>query len=255
MSLDIVYFIRHSLRPSPFVIMFAVLSIFLLALVSLAFAQGTPGTISEPAPYTVVAPGGVFNFSYNIHADYCKSSYAFAVYVVTESPVSMSPADQFMSGYYFGRYEAENYPGGLYRYLSASHTHALATAVPYPQNPAPPNLTMPNFDLPQGGFGGGNEASNSTFWVMVLEEWDDCEVCLHDCIHQLSSRVTHCSSGNDRSKDCYGCKPGDLQRHHVFLKPLTNSLCERRERTTLTVGHTALYVRTRFVPRTLLPDF
>lgn len=158
MSLDIVYFIRHSLRPSPFVIMFAVLSIFLLALVSLAFAQGTPGTISEPAPYTVVAPGGVFNFSYNIHADYCKSSYAFAVYVVTESPVSMSPADQFMSGYYFGRYEAENYP-----------------AVPYPQNPAPPNLTMPNFDLPQGGFGGGNEASNSTFWVMVLEEWDDCE--------------------------------------------------------------------------------
>ncbi|CCM03550.1 uncharacterized protein FIBRA_05686 [Fibroporia radiculosa] len=121
-------------------------------------AQGTPGTISAPAPYTVITPGGIFDFFYNINADYCKSSYAYSVYLATELPTSMSPSNQFMSGYYFGRYDAENYP-----------------AVPYPTNPAPPNLTMPNFAQPQGGFGGGNPATNATFYVLVLEEWDDCE--------------------------------------------------------------------------------
>jgi len=153
---------------------FATQIMSLLVLISSAVAQGNPGSISEPAPYTVIAPGGVFNFSYNVHADYCKSSYAYSVFLVTEPPLSFTPADEFMAGYYFGRYEAENYP-----------------AVPYPTNPAPPNLTMPNFAQPQGGFGGGNPTSNATFWVTVLEEWDDCEGTIGRKIAMASSPVIY----------------------------------------------------------------
>ncbi|PCH40233.1 hypothetical protein WOLCODRAFT_40624, partial [Wolfiporia cocos MD-104 SS10] len=113
--------------------------------------------ISAPANYTVIQPGGIFNFTYNIRADYCKSSYSYSVYLVTQPPTSMAPADQFFAGYYMGRYDAANYP-----------------AVPYPTNPAPLNLTMPNFANSMGGWGTGRTTTNATFYIMVLEEWDDC---------------------------------------------------------------------------------
>ncbi|TFY61007.1 hypothetical protein EVJ58_g4787 [Rhodofomes roseus] len=119
------------------------------------------GTIEQPAAWTAIMPGSVFNFSYSINADYCKSSYGYSLYLVTETPVNMTPAQQWMSGYYFGHYDAENYP-----------------AVPYPTNPAPSNFTMPDFADSQGGFGSGKPASNATFNLMVMEEWDDCEGAL-----------------------------------------------------------------------------
>ncbi|KAI0947294.1 hypothetical protein AcV7_009753 [Taiwanofungus camphoratus] len=134
--------------------------LLLLALFSATIAQvaSPPGTISEPAPYTAINPNGVFNFSYSVHADYCISSYAYSVYLVTKPPANMTPSDTFMAGYFFGRFDAENYP-----------------AVPYPSNPAPPNLTMPDFSAGQGGFGAGRSASNATFYLTVVEEWDDCQ--------------------------------------------------------------------------------
>ena len=49
----------------------------------------------------------------------------------------------------------------------------LRIAVPYPKNPAPDHLTMPDFSKPQGGFGAGKVASNYQFQLMVIEEWDD----------------------------------------------------------------------------------
>ena len=35
---------------------------------------------------------------------------------------------------------------------------------------------MPNFAEGQGGFGSGKSASNATFYLTVMEEWDDCGV-------------------------------------------------------------------------------
>lgn len=49
-------------------------------------------------------------------------------------------------------------------------------AVPFPINPAPPRLMMPNFAQPLGGFGRGESASDETFFFAVLEEYGDCEV-------------------------------------------------------------------------------
>ncbi|KAH9936161.1 uncharacterized protein B0H18DRAFT_950544 [Fomitopsis serialis] len=133
---------------------FTTLLTSVLACAASVFAQGT---IDQPVAWTSIMPNSVFNFSYSINADYCKSSYGFSVYIITETPTNMDPAQQWMNGYYLGHYDAENYP-----------------AVPYPTNPAPPNFTMPNFANSQGGFGAGKNASNATFNVMVMEEWDDC---------------------------------------------------------------------------------
>ena len=69
------------------------------------------GTITAPVPGTHIAPGAAFNFSYVIRADYCTSSYAYAVYLITSTPNSFAPSDEFMTGYFFGRFEGENYPG------------------------------------------------------------------------------------------------------------------------------------------------
>ncbi|KZT73919.1 hypothetical protein DAEQUDRAFT_721410 [Daedalea quercina L-15889] len=142
-----------------------------LACVVSVLAQGT---INQPVAWTAIAPSSVFNFSYSINADYCKSSYGYAVYIVTETPVNTEPAQQYMSGYYLGHYDAENYP-----------------AVPYPTNPAPPNFTMPNFADSQGGFGAGKSASNATFNIMVMEEWDDCEGALGRKISMTMNPVVY----------------------------------------------------------------
>ncbi|OCH92863.1 hypothetical protein OBBRIDRAFT_726013 [Obba rivulosa] len=115
------------------------------------------GSIGQPEPNAHIAPGTAFNFSYNIRADYCMSSYGYSVYLITDVPTGLAPSAQFMNGYFLGHFEGENYP-----------------AVPTPTNPAPPQLTMPDFSQPEGGFGGGMSSSNATFYLTVLEEWDDC---------------------------------------------------------------------------------
>ena len=135
------------------------LSILVLATLSLftARARAGAGQIVLPLPDTHIAPGAAFNFSYDIRGDYCTSSYAYSVFLVTDAPTSLSPADVFMGGFFFGRFDAPNYP-----------------AVPYPKNPAPAQLVMPNFSQPQGGWGAGQSASDKTWQLAVMEEWDGC---------------------------------------------------------------------------------
>ena len=133
----------------------------LLAALALLTARALAGsgTILLPQPGTQIAPGALFNFSYDIRGDYCTSSYAFSVYLVTDVPTSAAPADVFMGGFFFGRFDAPNYP-----------------AVPYPTHPAPAQLVMPDFSQPQGGWGAGQSASDQTYQLAVIEEWDGCEV-------------------------------------------------------------------------------
>ena len=91
---------------------------FLVILLSALSAQATgPGTISAPATGTNIAPGKSFDFSYITRADYGVSSYAFTVWLVTTPPTSLSQADIFMTGHFFGRFSEENYPGMVFSSL------------------------------------------------------------------------------------------------------------------------------------------
>ncbi|KAI0775550.1 hypothetical protein BD413DRAFT_278147 [Trametes elegans] len=122
-------------------------------------SEPTHGRIVEPAAGAHIAPGAAFNFSYDASADYCRSTYAYSVWLVTDVPSSAAPTDIFMGGYFFGRFDFANYP-----------------AVPYPTNPAPPQLTMPDFSKSPGGFGSVQTASDKTVQLAVLEEWSGCEL-------------------------------------------------------------------------------
>lgn len=137
---------------------FSTASSFVASLLLAGTALAGSGQIELPQPGTVINPGQTFNFSYSIRGDYCVSSYAFSVYLISDVPESFTDSDVYSAGYYFGRYDAENYP-----------------AVPYPQNPAPPSFVMPDFSKSQGGFGAGRSASNQTLQFTVMEEWDDCD--------------------------------------------------------------------------------
>ncbi|KAI0315799.1 hypothetical protein OF83DRAFT_1130316 [Amylostereum chailletii] len=142
-------------------------------------ADYSPGVISAPANGTAIAPGQSFNFTYNIHGDYCTSSYDFSVWLITDTPTSMQPSENFMNGYYFGTFAMENYP-----------------AVPNPSNPAPSQLKMPDFSKNEGGFGGGQSASDASFQLMVMEEWDTCDgtlgrkisIALNTIIYNVTSK-------------------------------------------------------------------
>ena len=141
-----------------------------------ARALAGSGTILLPQPGTQIAPGASFNFSYDIRADYCTSTYAFSVYLLTTpSPSSSSSSSSsspsasagtgteddeavFAAGHFFGRYDAENYP-----------------AVPRATNPAPAALVMPDFAAAQAGWGAGQRASDQTWRLAVVEEWDGCD--------------------------------------------------------------------------------
>lgn len=83
----------------------------LFAATALGQGNNGEGLILEPTPYTKVAPGGLFNFSYDTRADYCRSSYAHTVYLFTELPKSLGSLDVIARGHFFGRYDAANYPG------------------------------------------------------------------------------------------------------------------------------------------------
>lgn len=85
---------------------------FVLALVhlmTLAYATG-PGIIVAPANGSIIAPGASFNFQYISRADYGISSYNYAVWLFTSLPTSIAPSDNFATGYFFGRFSAQN-PG------------------------------------------------------------------------------------------------------------------------------------------------
>lgn len=131
------------------------------ALVSAAPSTYPAGVIVAPANGTAIAPGQAFDFTYNAHGDYCISSYNYSVWLLTEKPSGFAPSENFASGYFFGTFDEANYP-----------------AVPYAQNPAPAQLTMPDFSQNQGGFGAGQNASDVTVYVMVWEEWAQCEGAL-----------------------------------------------------------------------------
>jgi hypothetical protein len=81
-----------------------------LHLVTLAYATG-PGIIAAPANGTVIAPGASFDFHYTTRADYGISSYNYTVWLFTSLPTSIAPSDSFATGYFFGRFSTENFPG------------------------------------------------------------------------------------------------------------------------------------------------
>ncbi|TFK35237.1 hypothetical protein BDQ12DRAFT_668732 [Crucibulum laeve] len=120
---------------------------------SLSVLAATP-SIVYPAPGSVIMPGASFDFKYQSIADYGISSYNFTVWLYTTPPADFAPLKNYASGYFFGRFAEPNYPGN-----------------PSPQNPAPGQLTMPNFAKLGGGFGVGSEVENATFYLAVLEEY------------------------------------------------------------------------------------
>ncbi|TDL23293.1 hypothetical protein BD410DRAFT_721613 [Rickenella mellea] len=117
------------------------------------------GTITVPANGTAIAPGANFDFTYNVHSDYCVSSYNFTVWLLTSPPESILAGTA--TGHFFGRFAAATYPKRV-------------TANPNPSNPVPPQLTMPNFSKSPGGFGVGASRSNAVVYLAVIEEWDTC---------------------------------------------------------------------------------
>ncbi|KAI0632039.1 hypothetical protein C8Q77DRAFT_1074143 [Trametes polyzona] len=131
----------------------------------------THGYISQPTPGTHIAPGAAFDFNYMPSADYCRSTYAFSVWLVTDAPTSLAPVDAFMSGHFFGRFDYPNYPGKC-----SSVLPLCGGAVPYPKNPPPPQLTMPDFSKSPGGFGSSRSASDQTMQLAVIEEWSGCAI-------------------------------------------------------------------------------
>ncbi|KAJ3752120.1 hypothetical protein EV360DRAFT_55786 [Lentinula raphanica] len=116
--------------------------------------QDSSGVIVSPAPGTFINPGDAFDFSYAARGDYGITSLNYTVFLLTSSPTSLAPSADFATGHYFGRFAEPNYPGN-----------------PNPPNPAPAQLTMPDFALSPGGWGVGETASNGTFYLVVLEEY------------------------------------------------------------------------------------
>ena len=113
--------------------------------------------ILSPKKGSHIQPGAIFPFNYEIHSDYCESSYNFTVFLFTDKPTTLSPSLSWAHGHYFGRFSEDNYPGN-----------------PFPTNLPPTTLTMPDFSSFQGGFGEGMNASNKKVWLTVLEETQGC---------------------------------------------------------------------------------
>jgi len=133
----------------------------LLSVLVPAIAFSPAGAIVQPTAGTTVAPGALFNFTYNVMADYSVSSFAYHVWLLDTPGVSAGGANASLtslltstSGYYFGKFDYPNYP-----------------AVPYAQNPAPPQFTMPDFSKSPGGFASGEAAYNLALQLVVIEEW------------------------------------------------------------------------------------
>ncbi|KAJ3491681.1 hypothetical protein NLI96_g534 [Meripilus lineatus] len=138
----------------------------ILKTLSYAQTDPQPGSILTPRPGTKILPGAQFNFSYFGRADYGVSSYNYHVWLLGDQVSSdgfmgglggsSGGKDSYIHGWYFGRFDYQNWP-----------------AVPYPKNPAPTQLTMPDFSKDQGGWGAGKAGSNVKFNLVVYEEYDD----------------------------------------------------------------------------------
>lgn len=141
----------------------SVLSLLLLAGLSLSASSPKPGTITAPKNGTAVVPGKNFTFSYQPHADYATSTFAYHVWLLAAPPGThgagvLSLTTPNVSGFYFGRFDYANYP-----------------AVKYPKDPAPPQLTLPDFSKSPGGFASGAHASNLPMQLTIIEEWGNGE--------------------------------------------------------------------------------
>ena len=96
---------------SPLVFLGVFFALFFSPFTAASPADYIPGAILVPANGSAIAPGSMFNFTYNIHTDYCMSSYDFSVWLITEPPSNLRPSDSFMSGFYMGTFSTPNYPG------------------------------------------------------------------------------------------------------------------------------------------------
>ncbi|EIW81021.1 hypothetical protein CONPUDRAFT_33905, partial [Coniophora puteana RWD-64-598 SS2] len=132
--------------------------------------------ISSPSNGTSIMPSTPFNFTYNTRADYGTSSYNFTVWLWSSATPSSSGQD-FATGYYFGRYAEENYPGEC--------------ATPDPANPVPPQLWMPDLAQILGGFGTGSTASDVPMYLVVIEEWGTGQGSLGTRFSQTSTQIVY----------------------------------------------------------------
>ncbi|KAL5519761.1 hypothetical protein ACEPAG_1421 [Sanghuangporus baumii] len=127
---------------------------------SLEERYDSQGTISSPVNGTAIMPGESFDFYYNAHSDYCVSSSNFTVWLLTSPPSSLSGimnGDAKVTGWYFGRFAYSSY---------SDH---------YPPNPAPGQLTMPDFSKSVGVNSIGQSVSSTPMYLAVMEEWNVCE--------------------------------------------------------------------------------
>ncbi|KAI5121340.1 hypothetical protein M0805_000648 [Coniferiporia weirii] len=115
------------------------------------------GTISQPANGTNILPGAAFDFEYTPRGDYCLLSHNYTVWVLASPPASVLAGTA--SGYFFGRFS------------SASSVNTD------PSNPAPAQLTMPDFSA-STGFSDGATAVAQPMYFTVLEEWNSCDPVL-----------------------------------------------------------------------------
>ncbi|KAF8895341.1 hypothetical protein BD779DRAFT_1466783 [Infundibulicybe gibba] len=105
--------------------LFSLLAGFVLPIFA-APTESTSGIILAPAQGAEIMPGSLFDFKYDARADYGISSFNYTVWLFTTPPQSFSPADNFATGYFFGRFSEPNYP-----------------ANPYPNNPPPTHFRCP----------------------------------------------------------------------------------------------------------------
>ncbi|KZT41232.1 hypothetical protein SISSUDRAFT_960182, partial [Sistotremastrum suecicum HHB10207 ss-3] len=152
------------------------LKLSLLSLLApFAAAYYPQGSITVPANGTHIAPGETFNFTYNGRGDYCLSSFAYSVVLLTSPPDSLLTLTT--TGHYFGRFN--------------SATVAYAGVTPTGAPPAPPNLTMPDFSLSPGGFGSGKSVSNATFYLAVIEEYNECDPTLGNTLTLTANTIIY----------------------------------------------------------------
>ncbi|KZT06497.1 uncharacterized protein LAESUDRAFT_736899 [Laetiporus sulphureus 93-53] len=117
----------------------------------------TAGSIVEPSNYTAIAPGAVFDFVFD-SVNYCESGYEPITVWLFEQPPSiddMASDGTFQNGtylYYFGKWLINNF------------------GLPPMQTP-PNNLTMPDFSAAAEG---SQIFSNATFYLTVVETYEDC---------------------------------------------------------------------------------
>ncbi|KAI5121339.1 hypothetical protein M0805_000647 [Coniferiporia weirii] len=137
-------------------------SSFLLLSATPAVAAATPrygaqGMITSPANGTNILPGTAFDFEYTQRSDYCLTSHNFTAWLLASPPSSVLAGTA--SGYFFGRFS----------YATFEDTD--------PPNPAPAQLTMPDFSV-SGGFSAGATAVAQPMYFTVLEEWNSCDPVL-----------------------------------------------------------------------------